>query len=117
MMFGKKKTTLIPTNTVEGKLRTIEALGSKNVETKKKRKGKDGEQDSNANLYKLMHYLRDEEPQCRIAAANALKSANQEVVVTHLCWCIRDEKDEEVIKVIKEALASVRANMAASGIK
>lgn len=115
-MFRKKKDD--SPKGVEARIRHIQLLSGKVTDPtkKKRRKSKEGAEDGNAKLYKLMNYLHDELPEVRIAAAKALQSESQEVVVTHLCWYLRDEKDENVIKAIKETLASVRANMAASGI-
>lgn len=111
-MFGKQKEE--SPKGVEARLRAIQLLSGRVADTskKKKKKSKEGAEDGNAKLYKLMNYLHDESPEVRIAAAKALQSESQDVVVTHLCWYLRDEKDENVIKAIKETLACVRANIA-----
>lgn len=113
-MFGRKKED--SPKGVEARLRHIQLLSGHIIDPKKKKrkKSKEGAEDGNAKLYKLMNYLHDEAPEVRIAAAKALASESQEVVVTHLCWYLRDEKDENVINAIKETLASVRANIAAA---
>lgn len=102
MLFSKKSKK--SKNDVESRISEIRALGKIN----EKKKSNDNER-----LNKLLEYLKDEAPECRIAAAESLASSSKEMIVTHLCYCIKDEKDEKVIEAMKKATSSIRANIKA----
>lgn len=105
MFFSKK--TKPSQGDVNSRIAAIRALGE--PETKKKKKDNE-----DSRLNQLLSYLKDEEPACRIAAAETLASSSKEIAVTYICRYIQDEKDENVIKAMKEALASIRENMHAN---
>ena len=60
---------------------------------------------------KLLGYLKDESPECRIAAAETLGQCSREVAVTYLCQYIQTEQDENVVKAMKAAISSIRENI------
>lgn len=102
-MFGKGKKG--SRQSVEQRVASIKAL-SEHSEVKKK-KGEDNDSD----FYKLLNFLNDEAPECRIAAAEALGKTSRDIAVTHISHKINSEKDENVIKAMRSALSSIRENM------
>lgn len=88
---------------VKSRIATIKALGDTN--TKKKH------DNDEARVDKLLGYLKDESPECRIAAAETLGQCSREVAVTYLCQYIQTEQDENVVKAMKAAISSIRENM------
>ena len=107
-MFLSKKTKA-SAGDVNSRIAAIKALGE--PDTSKKKKKKD---DEDSRLNQLLSYLKDEDPACRIAAAEALATSSKDIAVTYICRYIQDEKDENVIKAMKESLASIRANIHAN---
>ena len=106
MMFGKRKKASSK-QTVEQRVAAIKALGERNIAKKKKKKG----EDNDSNFYKLLNFLTDEAPECRIAALEMLGKTNRDVAITHISHLLGTEKDEKVSKAMREALSSIRNNM------
>lgn len=88
---------------IKSRVATIRALG--NTNTKKKHDNHEERFD------KLLGYLKDESPECRIAAAETLGQCSREVAVTYLCQYIQTEQDENVVKAMKAAISSIRENI------
>lgn len=104
-MFGKgKKGTR---QSVEQRVAAIKAIGEHSEAKKKKKKGEDNDSD----FYKLLNYLTDEAPECRIAALEMLGKTDRDVAITHISHLLGTEKDEKVAKAMREALSSIRSNM------
>ena len=106
-MFLSKKTKA-SAGDVNSRIAAIKALGEPDTSKKKKKDNED------SRLNQLLSYLKDEDPACRIAAAEALATSSKDIAVTYICRYIQDEKDENVIKAMKESLASIRANIHAN---
>ena len=104
--LGKKALTQ---GDIDARVNAIRALG--NTETKKGRKVKTT--DSDSNFHKLLTFLTDEVPECRAAAAEALGKTSRDVAVTHITHLLNSEKDERVIQAMRAALRSIRENMKA----
>lgn len=105
-MFGKSKKG--PSHgSVESRIATIRSLGTADEKAKKKNKSED--MDSNFN--RLLNYLYDEAPACRIAAAEELSKTSRDVACTHISHILNSEKNEDVKKAMRAALISIRENM------
>lgn len=104
-MFGKGKKG--SRQSVEQRVASIKALSEHSEVKKKKKKGEDIDSD----FYKLLNFLNDEAPECRIAAAEALGKTSRDVAFTHISHKMNSEKDENVIKAMRSALSSIRENM------
>lgn len=104
-MFGKGKKG--SRQSVEQRVATIKAIGEHSEAKKKKKKGEDNDSD----FYKLLNYLTDETPECRIAALEMLGKTDRDVAITHISHLLGTEKDEKVAKAMREALSSIRSNM------
>lgn len=66
--------------------------------------------DSDTNFYKLLSYLTDEVPQCRAAAVETLGKTSRDAAFTNIVYLLNSEKDETVIKAMRNALISIRKN-------
>ena len=94
-----KKNGEVP-QSVESRVAEIRALDA--TSTKKKK-------DSQEEKYnKLLDYLKDDSPECRIAAAETLVGYPRESAVTYLCQYAQTEQDENVKKAMKETIARIR---------
>ena len=102
--FGKSKKNGTSQGDINARVAAIRALGKE--DPKKKKKGND-----ETKFNELLSYLKDDSPECRIAAAETLGQTSKEIAVTYICQYIQNEKDERVIKAMKDALASIRANI------
>lgn len=92
---------------INARVAAIKALG--NTGTKKGKKSK--EVNNDADFYKLITYLTDEVPECRIAAAETLGKTSRDIAFTHISHLLGSEKDENVIKAMRKALISIRENI------
>ena len=63
------------------------------------------------NFNKLLTYLSDELPECRIAAAEALGTTSKDSAFTYISHILSSEKDERVIRAMRQALVDIRENM------
>ncbi len=64
------------------------------------------------NFNRLLAFLTDESVECRIAAVEMLSSADKEVAYTHIVHLLDSEEDESVKAAMREALVSIKKNMA-----
>lgn len=101
-MFGKKNKG--NSGDVSSRVAAIQSLAGS---MQKKKKGDSDEK----RMHQLLEYLKDESPECRIAAAEALASSSSELVITYISHYLDSEKDENVLKAMKATLASVRVNV------
>ncbi len=65
------------------------------------------------NFNKLLAYLKDDDAECRLAAAEMLGGTSKEVAFTHIVYLLKIEKDEAVKEAMKNALISIKANIGA----
>lgn len=105
-MFGKNKNKKAH-GTVESRIAAIRTLSAADEKKRKKKKS----EDTDSKFYQLLNYLNDEAPECRIAAAEELGKTSRDVAVTHISHIMNSEKDEKVVKAMREALSSIRKNM------
>lgn len=110
-MFGRKKNeSAIPANKEE-RLAAIRALGGSAPLEKKRHKRDHDFDNEESRLNQLINYLRDEDAECRIAAAEVLGSTSRETAITHLNYQAGKETDERVIQAMNAAAISIRANV------
>lgn len=103
-MFGRKAKV----KDVNEKIEDIRALG-KNDD--KKKRGKKGGNSDEGNFYALLNYLGDENPECRIAAAEEVGKTTSDVAITYLVRYLAKEEDEKVASAMKTALASIKSKI------
>lgn len=103
-MFGSKKNDAAK-GTTESRVAAIRALGATNPNNKKKKNQEE------ENFNKLLQYLTDEDPECRLAAAETLGTTSKEIAITYILRYLETEQDERVYKAMKEAVSSIRANI------
>ena len=84
---------------------SIKALGERNG----KKKETTMDDDKNFNL--LLNFLRDEEAECRIAAAETLGKTSRDAAFTYISYLMEREEDKKVIEAMRAALSSIRENM------
>jgi Mg/Co/Ni transporter MgtE len=60
-----------------------------------------------------LNHLGDEIPECRAAAAETLGKTSRDVAFTHISHLLTKEKDEKVIRTMRQALVDIRKNMRA----
>lgn len=107
-MFGRKKGNS-PKVPSKEKLEYIKALGEGGAKNKKKKKQK--QEDGDANFNRLLQFVSDPDPECRIAAAEMLGKTSRDVAFTHISHYFATEKDERVAAAMKKAMLSIRENM------
>lgn len=78
---------------------------------------KNSSTENDANFYRLITFLTDDIPECRIAAVETLGKTSQDIAFTHISHLLNYEKDERVAKAMREALISIRKNMRAEHLK
>lgn len=110
-VFGIKQSKQVETGKqalsqgeISARVAAIKALSADTVK-------KGDSQDSDANFYKLLTFLTDEVPECRIAAAETLGQTSRDVAFTNISHLMNTEKDPNVKKAMREALISIRENM------
>lgn len=86
----------------ESRIALIKALGE--VNHKKP-------EDNNKNFNKLLNWLNDSEADYRMVAAETLGKTSRDAAFTHISHKIESETNERVIKVMRQALVSIRENM------
>lgn len=64
------------------------------------------------NFNKLLNFLTDESPECRIASCQMLGETTKDIAITHITHLLDKEEDEDVIKAMRAALSSIKANRA-----
>lgn len=110
-MFGRKKKEAAHPASKEERLAAIRALGSNApVETKKHKRDHDFESEE-SRLNRLIDYLRDEDAECRAAAAEMLGNTTREAAITHLNYQAGKETDERALQAMNAAAISIRANI------
>lgn len=100
--FGEKA---LSQNDIDARVNAIRALGQS--ENSKK----SGSAENDSNFYKLLTYLSDDIPECRIAAAETLGQTSRDVALTHIIHLLASEKDDRVIAAMKTALSDIRENI------
>lgn len=111
IVFGRQKNEqkvsgkkVLSQGDINARVAAIKALGEKSA---KKTKG----EDTDSNFHKLLTYLTDEVPECRIAAAEELGKTSRDVAFTHISHLLGSETDERVIKTMRTSLVSIRENI------
>ena len=64
------------------------------------------------NFNRLLAFLTDESPECRIAAVEMLSTTTKEVAYTHIVHLLDSEEDENVKIAMRKALVSIKENIA-----
>lgn len=64
------------------------------------------------NFNRLLAFLTDDDAECRIAAVEMLSSASKEVAYTHIVHLLDTEEDENVKVAMRNALVSIKKNIA-----
>lgn len=67
---------------------------------------------SEVNFNRLLAFLTDENVECRLAAVEMLSTASKEVAYTHIVHLLDSEKDENVKAAMRNALVSIKKNIA-----
>ncbi len=98
--------TVLSQSDIQARVDEIKALG--NADGSKNEKSKIA--DTNENFNKLLDCLTDDAPECRAAAAEMLGQTSRDAAFTNIVHLLDSEKDERVIKAMKEALKSIREN-------
>lgn len=98
--------TVLSQSDIQARVDEIKALG--NADGSKNEKSKIA--DTNENFNKLLDCLTDDAPECRAAAAEMIGQTSRDAAFTNIVHLLDSEKDERVIKAMKEALKSIREN-------
>ena len=109
LSLSKSTKKIVSTRDISDRVAAIRALGD--IDEKGGKKSQSSNNDSNFN--KLLTFLNDESPECRIAAAETLAKTSRDVACTNINHVLLSEKDERVIKAMREALVSIHQNMRA----